>query len=230
VNCFSTVYNCSSKMRCGCFYLLEILRSTRKLTIPFYSISLRREFCELKYNISTDNIISVIVCNKIHVKALVERTKGMPTLKTIVYTNDLVAPTDEIVIPAAPKGITIMSFEEFTKTGDVEKFPPSPPKADTTAVIMYTSGSTGTSVKPRTETTAWRIDTLSKNPCIFLTFETFIFAFNTQASPRESSLPTGALWRVALPVILNWVSKSAKMCTWVTCLWRTLWNSWQSLS
>jgi len=87
-----------------------------------------------------DNIISVIVCNKTNVKALVERLGHMKTLKTIVYTNDLVAPADHIKIPDAPKGITIMSFDEFVASGDTAKFPPTPPKADTTAVIMYTSG------------------------------------------------------------------------------------------
>ena len=82
-----------------------------------------------------DNIISVIVCNKRNVANLVERKKNMPTLKTIVYTNDLVAATDKIDMPTAPKGMTIMSFDEFVASGDTAKFPPTPPKADTTAVM-----------------------------------------------------------------------------------------------
>ena len=82
-----------------------------------------------------DNIISVIVCNKKSVKALVERKKSMPTLQTIVYTNDLVAKGEEVEIPEAPSGMTIISFDDFAASGDVEKFPPTPPKADTTAVM-----------------------------------------------------------------------------------------------
>lgn len=82
-----------------------------------------------------DNIISVIVCNKTNVQALIDRKKSMPTLKTIVYTNDLVYKGQKIDLPAAPKGMTIMSFDEFVDSGDIEKFPPTPPKADTTAVM-----------------------------------------------------------------------------------------------
>jgi len=90
-----------------------------------------------------DGIISAIVCNKINVAPLVSRIKDMPTLKTIVYTSDLVAPDQVVDIPDAPAGIKVMSFEDFTASGDTAKFPPTPPKADTCAVIMYTSGSTG---------------------------------------------------------------------------------------
>jgi len=90
-----------------------------------------------------DNIISVIVCNKRHVGDLIGRLGTMPTLKTIVYTNDLVAATDKVDLPAAPAGVTIISFADFVAGGDIEKFPATAPKADTTAVIMYTSGSTG---------------------------------------------------------------------------------------
>jgi long-chain acyl-CoA synthetase len=67
----------------------------------------------------------------------------MSTLKTIIYTNDLVAPDDDIKIPRAPRGVTIMSFDEFVESGDTKAFPPTPPTAETCAVIMYTSGSTG---------------------------------------------------------------------------------------
>mmetsp|Transcript_6473 Transcript_6473/g.16585 ORF Transcript_6473/g.16585 Transcript_6473/m.16585 type:complete len:725 (-) Transcript_6473:151-2325(-) len=90
-----------------------------------------------------DNIIPVIVCNKKSVAALLAKSKKMPTLKVIVYTDDLVAPDEKIDLPTPPKGIKIMSMSEFIASGDVKAFPPTPPKADTTAVVMYTSGSTG---------------------------------------------------------------------------------------
>jgi long-chain acyl-CoA synthetase len=90
-----------------------------------------------------DGSISAIVCNKKNVKDLVENIKKMSTLKTIIYTNDLVAPDDDIKIPRAPRGVTIMSFDEFVESGDTKAFPPTPPTAETCAVIMYTSGSTG---------------------------------------------------------------------------------------
>jgi long-chain acyl-CoA synthetase len=90
-----------------------------------------------------DNLICVIVCNKTNVANLVSKAKEMPTLKTIVYTNDLVGPDMKIDMPAAPKGFSIMSFDEYVDSGDTTKYPVVPPKPQTTAVIMYTSGSTG---------------------------------------------------------------------------------------
>ena len=90
-----------------------------------------------------DNIVPVIVCNKKDVARLVSQCKEMKTLKCIVYTSDLVAPADKIEIPAAPKGVSIMSFEDFCKSGNTSEYPPTPPEPDSCAVVMYTSGSTG---------------------------------------------------------------------------------------
>jgi long-chain acyl-CoA synthetase len=90
-----------------------------------------------------DNIISAIVCNKKDVARLVEKCKSMPTLKTIIYTSDLVGPDEKIALPAAPSGVKIISFEDFVASGDTTKYPPVPPKGNSCAVVMYTSGSTG---------------------------------------------------------------------------------------
>ena len=90
-----------------------------------------------------DNVIPVIVCNKSNVGNLVDNIKKISSLKTIVYTNDLVGPNDDIVLPKAPRGVKIISFQDFIDGGDVKAYPPTPPSADTCAVVMYTSGSTG---------------------------------------------------------------------------------------
>jgi long-chain acyl-CoA synthetase len=90
-----------------------------------------------------DNIIHVIVCNKANVSKLVGKIGEMKMLKTIVYTNNLVVPNDDIQLPSAPKGVTIVSFDDFCASGDGAKYPATPPKPQTAAVVMYTSGSTG---------------------------------------------------------------------------------------
>ena len=91
-----------------------------------------------------DNAIPLIVCNKIHVKTLLDKIKTMPTLKVIVYTDDSVAPDDtSIEMPTPPKGVQVFAFEDFISMGDTEKYPPVPPSPGSTAVVMYTSGSTG---------------------------------------------------------------------------------------
>eukprot|EP00934_Nitzschia_sp_Nitz4_P003456 Nitzschia sp. Nitz4//scaffold474_size5614//320//2673//NITZ4_009213-RA/size5614-augustus-gene-0.2-mRNA-1//1//CDS//3329552704//3446//frame0 len=89
-----------------------------------------------------DNAITLIVCNKTNVQTLCDKKSSMPTLKVIVYTDDLVGKDDKITLPT-PSDVKIFSFDEFVATGDVAKYPPTPPAPDTTAVIMYTSGSTG---------------------------------------------------------------------------------------
>jgi long-chain acyl-CoA synthetase len=90
-----------------------------------------------------DNSIPLIVCNKSQVKKLLEKASKMPTLTHIVYTSDLVAPDDAITLPAKQGKVKIIPFEDFCVSGDTKAYPPTPPKADTCAVVMYTSGSTG---------------------------------------------------------------------------------------
>lgn len=90
-----------------------------------------------------DGSIAAIVANKTNVKTIVANISKMPTLKTIIYTNDLIAPGDKVDLPDAPPGIKIASFDEFVASGNTAAFPATPPVAGTCAVIMYTSGSTG---------------------------------------------------------------------------------------
>lgn len=90
-----------------------------------------------------DGVISAIVCNKKDVAKLVSRSADMKTLKTIIYTSDCVADSDEFDFGQVPKGVKIVSFEDFVEQGDVKAFPPNPPKPSSMAVLMYTSGSTG---------------------------------------------------------------------------------------
>lgn len=90
-----------------------------------------------------EGVVSAILCNKRNVKALIQKLPDMPTLKTIIYTNDLVAPDDTVELPPAPPNVRIVSYQQFVDSGDIVAFPPVPPKPSTMAVLMYTSGSTG---------------------------------------------------------------------------------------
>jgi long-chain acyl-CoA synthetase len=111
------------------------------------SISVTTVYATLGINAVIDSIndgkIRAIVCNKKSVKILLGKLGDMPTLKVIVYTNNMIAPGEKVDLPAAPKGVTVLSFDDFVNAGDTKAFTIVPPKPDTTAVIMYTSGSTG---------------------------------------------------------------------------------------
>ena len=113
------------------------------LNIAFsQSISITTVYATLGIDAVVDSInagnIAAIVCNKRSVGVLVNKIASMPTLKHIIYTNDMIAPGETVDLPASPAGVTIVSFEEFSNRGDVKAFPVTPPKPDTTAVIMYT--------------------------------------------------------------------------------------------
>lgn len=90
-----------------------------------------------------DGIVRALLCNKRSVSSIAARAREMPTLKVIIYTNDLIAENEEIPLPNATFGIHVISFEDFVAGGDTAQYPPVPPSSSTTAVIMYTSGSTG---------------------------------------------------------------------------------------
>jgi acyl-CoA synthetase (AMP-forming)/AMP-acid ligase II len=91
-----------------------------------------------------DNSIPLVVCNRSSVAKILEKASKMPTLTHVVYTNDLVAPGDVgAAVPAKQGKVKVVSFDEFCASGDTQAYPPTPPKADTCAVVMYTSGSTG---------------------------------------------------------------------------------------
>jgi long-chain acyl-CoA synthetase len=133
---------------CRCCYSFFLLNfSFSPSFVPPQSISITTVYATLGIDAVIDSVndgrIRAIVCNKKSVKILLG--KDMPTLMVIIYTNNMIAPGKEIDLPAAPKGVTVVSFQDFVNAGDIKAFTVVPPKPDTTAVIMYTSGSTGES-------------------------------------------------------------------------------------
>ncbi|XP_046419007.1 fatty acid CoA ligase Acsl3 isoform X1 [Neodiprion fabricii] len=63
-----------------------------------------------------------------------------PKIKTVIFMEDQLKPTNT---SGYKDGVTLVPFSDVIKTGNTLKIEPSPPKADDTAIIMYTSGSTG---------------------------------------------------------------------------------------
>lgn len=87
-------------------------------------------------------VITAIVCNFSNVEILVKNKDKMPSLKTIIFTSDIMAPDYRFEVPNV-EGMQVISFEDFVESGNVAAFPPTPPSSTSTAVIMFTSGSTG---------------------------------------------------------------------------------------
>jgi long-chain acyl-CoA synthetase len=90
-----------------------------------------------------DGLIRAMVCNKRSLSILLSRINEMPTLKFIIYTNDLIAPDENVPVPSSTSSVNFISFEDFVASGNTTLYPPTPPTSNTAAVIMYTSGSTG---------------------------------------------------------------------------------------
>lgn len=90
-----------------------------------------------------DNAIPLLVCNVKDLVRVVSKCSRMSSLHTIVYTMNMVAPSDSKVVPDAPLGVLIVEFDFFCASGNVSAYPPTPPNPDSCAVVTYTSGSTG---------------------------------------------------------------------------------------
>jgi len=89
--------------------------------------------------------VAALLCNRKSVPAIGKMIKEMPTLKVIIYTDDMCKPEERTSKPAAIPGVSIMHIDEVVELGvkNETAFPCTKPNPDSMAVIMYTSGSTG---------------------------------------------------------------------------------------
>jgi long-chain acyl-CoA synthetase len=74
------------------------------------------------------------------VRNLIEWKDETLALKTVVT---LVEPTDELIKLAEEKKLYLISYDKLRESGRNNPVEFSPPKPSDTAMIMYTSGSTG---------------------------------------------------------------------------------------
>ena len=87
--------------------------------------------------------VQTLVCNRKTVGALLKEMGSMPTVKNLIYTDTLCTPEESKVAVPSSTTVKILSFAEVIAMGKATPCAPTPPKAESLCVIMYTSGSTG---------------------------------------------------------------------------------------
>mmetsp|Transcript_8270 Transcript_8270/g.17982 ORF Transcript_8270/g.17982 Transcript_8270/m.17982 type:complete len:749 (-) Transcript_8270:100-2346(-) len=91
-----------------------------------------------------EGAVSVIVCNRKNAETMANASKSMPSLEAVIYTDYGCTPeeiTAKVVVAGA--SVKILSLDEVLEMGKAKPMEPTPPKGDSVAVLMYTSGSTG---------------------------------------------------------------------------------------
>jgi len=83
-----------------------------------------------------------LICNRVNVGQVAKLASRMPTLKTVIYTDDYTTAKDRETKPSAP-GLKVYSVEELIEVGRGNECGFTAPDKDSMAVIMYTSGTTG---------------------------------------------------------------------------------------
>ena len=94
----------------------------------------------VRYIVKHADLQIVFADNLQRVTTLIEHQNGGSALKTII---SLVEPSSAIIALARSKGIQIITYDELIRIGRSFPTDPHPPQPNDTALIMYTSGSTG---------------------------------------------------------------------------------------
>ncbi|KAF4750975.1 Long-chain-fatty-acid--CoA ligase 3 [Perkinsus olseni] len=90
---------------------------------------------------------TTLLCNRKNVAGVIAARDTMPSLRHIIYTDEGVDKKERMkpLQLADTHGIEVIRFEDLLRRGQslVKEYPPVPPKKDSIATIMYTSGTTG---------------------------------------------------------------------------------------
>ncbi|CAF4175154.1 unnamed protein product, partial [Rotaria magnacalcarata] len=110
--------------------------------------------------------LQLIFTDDLHrLRNLIECHEETSPLKTLV---SLQKPNDSLVQMAQIKGLRIITYDDLIRIGQAHPTEPLPPKSTDTAVIMYTSGSTG---DPKGLITALHLDEAARKETLrVLTF------------------------------------------------------------
>ncbi|CAJ1362176.1 unnamed protein product [Effrenium voratum] len=90
-----------------------------------------------------EGAVSALICNRKAAEGLMKIASQMPSLEAIIYLDYLCTPEEcQTKLPGGGK-VKLLSLQDVLDLGKAKPVPPSPPKPDSVAVLMYTSGSTG---------------------------------------------------------------------------------------
>ncbi|CAF2870824.1 unnamed protein product [Rotaria sp. Silwood2] len=94
----------------------------------------------VRYITKHANLKIIFADNMQRVKNLIEYRESTSTLETIV---SLLEPSFSLIEQAKSKGIQLITYDELIKMGRNNPTEPQPPQPTDTALILYTSGTTG---------------------------------------------------------------------------------------
>lgn len=94
----------------------------------------------VRYIVQHADLEIIFADNLQRVTNLLDHQNTNSVLKTII---SLVEPSANMITMAKSKGIQIISYEDLIQTGRTSPVKPRPPQPNDTALILYTSGSTG---------------------------------------------------------------------------------------
>lgn len=110
-----------------------------KQNIPVVTIYATLGDDAIAHGINETEVTTVITSHELlhKFKHILQMT---PRVKTIIYMEDQIKKTD---VDGFKEGVQIIPFQRVIQMGATSKMEPVPPTAQDTAIIMYTSGSTG---------------------------------------------------------------------------------------